>query len=315
MSVFNAPTGPTLDRRTYIGGSVIGALAGMDPHKSALDVWGAMLGLVSDDVGEAAAVGNALERPMLERLYAPKFGIVDLEYPGTQRHPTIDFIGATPDALHTGRAHNVQSKIVGNRQAWRWGEPSEGADALPPEVYCQKQWEMMVFGTRVSDTPALFGTEFCVYREIPYDAELAETLVEIATTFWNVNIVGGEMPSVIGSRDARRVLEGKWKRSTRPMIEQPTSDMVAKAIQYDVVRSEVTRLTKMKEELGAELCKLIGESEGFQTTGLYATWKSKKGSPLWKSIAMELGPTPELIAKYTSDGGRALSVRVKDERE
>ena len=51
---------------------------------------------------------------------------------------------------------------------------------------------------------------------------------------------------------------------------------------------------------------IIGDHDGIEGPWGKVYWRTQKGRPAWKAIAEDLGVTPELIAKHTSDGARVF---------
>lgn len=305
-----APTGPTLPRGSYLGASSIGAVAGLHPYKTPLDVWAQLRGLVVSTSGPEAEVGTELERPILERLYAPRRGVT-LAYPGTVVDAGEPWIGATPDAIADG-AIDVQCKVVGLRQTRRWGNVDEGADAIPPEVLAQVTWEMGVTHTERAHVVALIGTDLRVY-EVALDVELLDALKEIARPFWRDCVIGGAIPDGPDlSGVGRKTVEALYPRALRGMVES-TAHAAKLARRYEQLRRAIDKIEERKEAVANELRLEIGDAEGMQGEWGRARWSERKGSPRWREIAMELGAEsrPDLVARHTGKATRTLDVRMK----
>jgi len=50
-------------RKSFLGASEVAAVCGIDPFKSALDVWASKKGLIMEAQSIAADMGNLFERP------------------------------------------------------------------------------------------------------------------------------------------------------------------------------------------------------------------------------------------------------------
>lgn len=307
---------PTEDRKTYVGGSRIGAIAGLDPYSTALDVWAQMTGMVPEQRATAPMRAGTLFEPAILALYAELRGPMALTQVGTIRHPHRPWHGATPDALRDGR-RNVQAKLVGVGQAHRWSDDEQdGPEGIPPEKLAQVQWEMYVIracglaSAEVTDVVAQFGTEQRVY-EVPRDVEIQEALVEIADAFIDRHVLGGEQPIVTAANaeTARLLLQSRYPREQRGMVDAdgPTSDL---AQAYMAARAAVSVAEGERDRLYVELCARIGDAEGVRGPWGRATWKTRaSGGTDWKGLATELGPTAEQLQKYARRGTRALDVR------
>jgi putative phage-type endonuclease len=284
------PTGPTRDHNGYVGGSDIAALVGASPYKSALDLWAEKTGRVPGFTGnEATEVGDHLERPVLV-LYARRYGIRELTYPGTLTHPLYPHIAATPDAIAGDRS--VQCKVVGVRQAHRWGDVHEGAEGLPPEVLCQVTYERAMVRRTLGidgagvDVVALIGTDLRVYR-FDTDAAFGDDLITIADVFWQRNVLGGAMPEVIesGNMDVLRALFPRVRAGSA--VQPVTTEVEELARAYDAARKRETEAADEKKAAGAKLVALVKDGAGFVSPerGIKVTWPEKAGSTSWKEVA------------------------------
>src|SRR3990167_7930563 len=214
------PTGPTTDRSKTLGASDIGAVAGMNPYRHPIDVWGDKVGLGEHVECEAMAIGSALERPVL-RLWAEREGM-RLRFPGTlspsgYRFRDAPWSSATPDAIVIkGRTRRVaEVKCVGYRAAQRWGEETMGAEGIPPEVFCQVQWQLMVTNLANAIVLALLGTELRVYP-ITRDEGAIIDLLKIGKDFWERFVIPKVMPPPGGSDNARAIIERRFPRPKIP---------------------------------------------------------------------------------------------------
>ena len=128
-------------RRTRVGGSEIGALLGVDPHKTALDVFaGKVLPPVEEEPAPHLAWGHDVERSILA-FHGRQFARI--EEPGTLLHPKHPAICATPDGLGVREGGSRVVLEVKNsqwHQSHRWGEP--GTDDAPLLYVAQVQMEL-----------------------------------------------------------------------------------------------------------------------------------------------------------------------------
>lgn len=280
-------------RKTGIGASEIGAIAGLNPFKGPLDVWARKLGLVEDDAGEAADWGNRLE-PVIAAAYAEREG-VELAECGTLQAPDEPWMLATPDRiiLPTPADALLEIKAPGLRQAHRWGE--QGSDEIPEEYLAQAQWQMEV--TRrakgwlvecVHFAVLLGGQELRRYS-VAYDPELAGSLVEIGREFWERCVLGGEQPTVEGAADSARILAARFPRNLRPLVkvEGEARGMVARLFEARRAREAAE---KEEEAAAAAVKALIADAEGLTCDLGKVTWKCNKDSQKtdWEAVAADL---------------------------
>jgi putative phage-type endonuclease len=307
--VEDVPTGATIDRTTYLGASEIAAVCGVG-YKSALDVWAAKTGLVNDSADTAAShVGKVLERPTLEEIYAPRAG-VHLTYPGTVRHHEEPWIAATPDGIGDERI-DVQCKVVGYRQAHRWGDEAEGIGGVPDEVVLQVHWEMLA--TELQLAHVFFNdTATTEIYTVPRDGALIQDMVEIGRDFWETCVIGRKMPDPVG-RNAKSILERHYGPVRRPLLDAPDGAEAA-ARTYQEASRAAAEAYEVKDEAGNRLRAMIGEAEGFKGDWGKATWKSQAGRVDWKRLAESLEPAKKQVEAFRGPGQRVLRVHLKGER-
>ena len=314
-------------RKTGVGSSDIGAVAGLSPYASPLDVWLQKRGLATVEENEAMRWGTAME-PVIastyerahladgEHLFTP-----DCIWPdsvqGTLQHPEEPWILASPDRvvmhyddrLHGAKRRLVEIKTVSHRSAHHWGDAH---DDVPPWYRAQIEWQMLVTGVTTCDLAALIGgAELRVYR-LTHDPELAAMLVAIGRTFWR-HVEAGTEPPVDGSPAWRAYLEARFPRERGAMLRAtPAAEEIAARLADARARKSAA---EADEELAAnELRAVIGEAAGVEGEGWRATWKApKSGAPKWKDIATELGAEgrPELVARHTAPPTRRFTFTEK----
>lgn len=321
-------TGPTRDHTSYIGGSDIAALAGAHPYKTPLDVWAEKLGKSTFEGNDRTELGDHFERPAIE-LYRRRVGAESIEYPGTLVHPQDPFLGATPDAIRDGN-RDVQCKIVGLNQAHRWGEPEDGPDGVPPEVFLQVHWESWAIKAaldirgEVADVPAVIGTDLRTF-EVPIDWDIVEGLEVLARSFWLKHVKTGLVPEPTGD-ESLDTLRALFPKPMREKLERPTEDVVELVRAYDIARSEEGEAKARKMAAGGRLCLLIGDGLGFEGDGVRVKWPLRPGKVAWKEaaqgyrmLALKFGHTREELDKieksHTGAPARNIDVRIGEKYE
>ncbi len=303
--------GPTVDHSTYLGGSDIAAVVGLSPYGTALDVWARKTGRATFPGNTRTRAGNAFERVILE-LYAAEIG-TELEFPGTL---LSGITGATPDAIGDG-CRVVQAKMVGIRQAERWGAVCLAEDGIPQEVLAQVHYESWhaqkrygtAFGAHVV---AQLGTEQRVYA-VEIDNEFAASLVEAGERFWRDFVVTDRMPIVTGAKNME-TLRCVYKHPNETLRAMSAAELDM-ALQYAGHRNAESAAKKAKEEIGARLCEAIGGdagmSSGYGKGVTRATWKQQRGKIDWEACAKTLGATDKMAEQFRKEPSRTLNVYVK----
>lgn len=253
-------------RKQYLGASEVPAVCGLDPFKTALDVWAIKKGLTKDESSIAADMGNLFEDPLLS-YYAAKHGR-KLVKPGTLTRSDFAWMAATPDSITECR-RNVQVKVVGRWMVDRWD------DGAPDYTQVQCQWEMHVADLGVTDVVAcLGGTDYKEF-EVKRDDEVIGHLVEICSRFWRDHIEGDRMPEVDGSESATRVLGAKFPKPTAGM-EEAVPELVEMALRYKEIGRAVATVKEEQKTLANAMRLAIGDRQGLKWPGGYVSWKTDK---------------------------------------
>ncbi len=252
-------------RRSFLGASDIGAIAGLNPFKDAFDVLNEKMGFQREgDDNEAADWGHRLE-PIVRNWYASEQDIVPITPCGTVRHPQRDWMGATLDSKIIGTRRGLEIKIVGHRMVFDW-DPNDD-EGVPHYVRAQCAWQMAVVDLDEIDVAALLGgTKARVWR-IKRDVQLEDRLLTIGDEFWRKSVLGGVAPAITGISSARAYLEQKYPPLPAPVVigAGPEEETLARALYASrAARDDGEKETRRIQSV---LVKLLGEREGTDLVG------------------------------------------------
>lgn len=189
-------------RKQYLTGTDAGAICGMNPYKSAMQVY---LDKTSPEIetmdNEAMRLGRDLEDYVASRFMeasGKKVRRTNAMYVNDQ-HP---FMMANVDRLVIGERAGLECKTASPYSSDRW------KDGNIPEWYylqCQhyiKTLEMEGWYLAV----LIFGKGF-QYTYIERDEEMLQYLVSIEKDFWENHVQAGVMPSPDGSKGADELIQ------------------------------------------------------------------------------------------------------------
>lgn len=188
------------ERKTYIGGSDIAAICGLNQYKTPLQIY---LEKTRDDINqnelnEAARWGNILEEPIAQE-YSKKTGFnIEIE-PQVIRHPNYSFIAANIDRWANNKKHVLECKTAGFFQGKEWG--LKGSDHIPESYLCQVAYYAAICNVPIVDIAVLIGgQDFRIYT-YNQDQEFEAKLIKIACNFWNNHILKEIPPEPSGISD------------------------------------------------------------------------------------------------------------------
>jgi putative phage-type endonuclease len=256
-------------RATGIGASEIASIVGLNPWRSAHDVWLIKRGLVTEQGNVRTRMGQRVEACVLEE-YTAETG-AKLTFPGTVRHPDNEWMLCTPDGYVDGQ-RVVEVKCVGWRSAGHWGDDE---DAIPDYYRPQCEWQMAVMGVAECHLAAwIGGSDFRIYT-VRRNETLASALIEAGRAFWFDRVIGGEPPAVDGSDGARRMLAELYPRSTKPLLKAtPEHDELADLLARARVAYDEAEASKKAAE--NRLIEAIGDADGIGGNGWKVTYRTSE---------------------------------------
>lgn len=253
-------------RRTFIGASDIGAIAGLNPFHDAFDVLNAKLGYVEEgEDNEASEWGHRLE-PIVRAWYVEQIGGSNPLSPcGTVRHPQYEWAGCTLDSKIVGTRRGLEIKIVGHRMVFDWDTGDD--EGVPHYVRAQAAWQMVVVDLEDIDVAALLGgTQARVWR-IKRDVALEDHLLTLGEAFWRKHVQGGVAPELTASEGVRTYLNGKYPPPPAPVVVGADPDDEKRAAELYEARGTRDMSTEVVKRLQAEMIDRLGKANATDIVG------------------------------------------------
>lgn len=222
-----------------IGGSDIGAIAGLSPYESAITKWAKKTKQIPDDITPSMSMrlGTKLEAPILE-IFSEEHPELEIFTTGTWANKKYDWQRANPDGLYKkqdGTWGIIEVKF--SRDYWT---------EVPQHYRAQVLWYMNVFGIREAKLVALAGSSYQEF-EIEWDSFEADSLVAAAYRF-RESVLKVEMPDWDGSNSTFETI-----RAMNPKIEEGEEHLDELGLRYfDALRefeSAEKTLTEMKSRV------------------------------------------------------------------
>jgi predicted phage-related endonuclease len=266
-------------RLTGIGSSESAAIAGLPAFVKPIEVYQEKTNPTFErEQTFLMRMGHFLEGPNLEIL-SEREG-VKVSSPGTWKHPelpivdTVDGIATYPD----GREVPVEAKLVLPWNAQEFGP--EETDEVPLPYYAQCQHHLWArrqqgFKDDLCLMPVLLGvTEWRLYR-IPWDPELADTLMGHSLAFWQRHVVPRIPPPPDGTKAYTDYLAEKYPQPQKVIVPADNqAEAAAKAYLQAKAASEVAE--KAMTQAANLLRAAVADAEGMTGAGWAATWKADK---------------------------------------
>lgn len=292
-------------RKNGIGGSDAGAILGLSPYKSAVDVYLEKTGSVTEIAdNDAIYWGNVLENTVAQE-YARRTGAAIMRRNAQFQHPEHRHMLANIDRWVAGQKKILECKTAGQYMADKLG-PS-GTDLVPDDYLVQCQHYMIVLGVDVCDLAVLIGgRDFRIYT-IGLDRELADIIIAREYDFWNNHVIAHVPPAPQSVADIESLYPAD---DGQTLVASAEIEMAVTELK--IVKEQIKKLDGLKGE--KELLIKSAMLEKSVLLGIdgapIATWRKAKDSRAFNKSACEK-MHPDIIEQYTVDkpGSRRFLIK------
>jgi putative phage-type endonuclease len=278
-------------RKMGIGGSDVGAICGLNPWASAIDVYMDKLGLKDEKPdNEAMRQGRDLEEYVAWR-FEEATGKKVRRRNAILQHDEYDFMLANIDREIIGENAGLECKTASVYATDKWAD-----DKIPPHYELQCYHYMAVTGAERWYLCCLILNKSLEIRTIERDAEVINQLIDIEKAFWTNNILGKVMPPPDGSKAAGEILRSIYQDSNPDEVIELTG-FDQKLKRYDEIVDLENIIGSEKEQIKQEIMAIMGEAETAYCKDRRITWKKQAGR---KSIDTKLlkAEKPDIYLDY-----------------
>lgn len=261
------------ERKNYLGGTDLAAVCGLNPYRTALDVY---LDKTSDDISEetnaAMRWGNLLE-DVVAKEYAQVTGYdIEIEL-NTIYHPEHKFLGANIDRwvdrwVNNG-THILECKTAGFTKAKEWGD--SGTDQIPESYLVQVAYYAAICDVPKVDIAVLIGgQDFRIYT-YNKNKDLEDKIIKIGVNFWNNHIEKRIPPKCVNTRDTFNL----FPQSHHHEIVAE-SNIMEKLEQLKAAKEEESKIADTIEKLKTDIQEFMRDYDVLidNQGNVIATWKN-----------------------------------------
>lgn len=304
------------ERLKGVGASEVAAIVGLNPFKSAMDVFMEKRGIVPPFAGNTATKwGNKLEDVVrsayLEQMEEGGMPLgLDRTFDGTRTvwKPGTPYF-CTPDAIvyrdlspfgEDGYRWGLECKVRDPRGSDQWGAP--GTDQIPADIAIQCQWSMGVTGIKRWDVAVLLGNkDFRIYS-LTFSPEVWDELETTVAEFWR-QTEAGIAPPLDASEGTQRFLKAVYGTQQDRDLVPATPELEAAMCGLHVLKSEMKAMEEEAATHEAVLKNAIGVHGGLDAPTFRATWNQAKPSLVtdWKAAFYHLVETDETMNAQSTD--------------
>ena len=257
------------ERKTYLGGSDLGAVIGVNKYKTALDVY---LEKTSEFVEEAnnnaTYWGNVLEDVVAQE-YSKRVNLpVEVETK-LLRHPEHEFLAANIDRWVGNKEYVLECKTAGFMMSKEWGE--EGSDSIPESYLIQSAGYASICDVPKVDIAVLIGgQDFRIYT-YERNKEFEEKLIKIACNFWNNHVLKRIPPKCSNLADTFNLFpHGNHKKLTA------SETITQKIYELKTLREQESSIQKAIDALKVDIQEFMQDYDMLLDSNgcVVATWKN-----------------------------------------
>lgn len=261
-----------LDRATYIGGSRVAAVLGLDPYGRTplteyLSIIGEQEGVIDEERRKFFEWRKEWE-PVVIRRVIREFDAKIINVNQRYRDQSYEFFAAEIDGEWSDEdaaMQNLEIKTVhplAFNERGGWGEP--GTSDVPVHYASQAMWGLGVTGRQACVIVAMAGIDTFVFYRIDRDDESIAMMRERCLNFWREHVLKRVPPAPVNAADCQRLA---MRMRGRPV--EADVDMVANIKHLREVKEEL----KVLEGLEGDLKFAISES-------VIRQWGMKIGGPI-----------------------------------
>ena len=278
-------------RQAGIGGSDASCIAGLNPWKSAIQLY---MDKKEEDPQEVKSLrmelGNRLEGLVAE-LFTEETGLKVRNVNGILKNDKYPYALANIDRAIVGEKAFLECKTTNSYALKEWEE------GVPAHYEIQCLHYMAITGATHCYIAALIGNSDFIWHKIERDEETIDYLMQIEKDFWENNIEKDVVPMPDGSDAYSEYLKKKYDKSNGQVIElHLLENGVNKLNRYDEIVADIKALESEKKLIEPEIQFHMEDFEVATVGDRKITWKTSNRNTIdSKKLKSEM---PEIAQQY-----------------
>lgn len=278
-------------RKKGIGGSDAGAICGVNPYRSAMQVYQDKVSEETEETdNEAMRQGREFEDYVARRFMEASGKKVRranaMFY--DEKHP---FMLADVDRLVVGENAGLECKTASPFMADKW---EDGKVPLSYQIQCYHY--MSVMNTDAWYIAVLiYGRDF-KFCKIERDEKILADLIRIEQDFWENHVMRGILPEPDGSELTDSVIAEYYRQSNAQSILLSGFD--ERLLRRQKLTEEIERMETEKRRIEQELKLYLGEAEAAENERYRVSWKNVESIRVDAKRLKE--EKPEIYQQYSS---------------
>ena len=276
-------------RKKGIGGSDAGAVCGLNPYRTAMQVYNDKTSDTIEEIdNEAMRQGREFE-DYVARRFTEATGKKVRRANAMFCHESYPFMLADVDRMVVGENAGLECKTASPFMAEHW---KDGKIPLSYQIQCYHY--MTVCNADAWFIAVLiYGRDFKYYR-LERDESMLADLVRIEQDFWESHVQKRILPEPDGSKLADSVIAEYYKNSVAEIL--PPKGFDDKLRRRQELKEDMEQMEREKKKIEQELKLYLGEAEQAENEQYRVSWKSVSSSRVDEARLKE--EQPEIYAQY-----------------
>lgn len=277
-------------RKTGIGGSDAGALCGLNPYSSPMQLfYDKTTDKIEETDSEAVRIGHDLEDYVAKR-FTEATGLKVRRSNYMYRSAEHPFMIADVDRLVIGEDAGLECKTASAYNADKWKDGD-----IPLHYIMQCYHYMSVLNKKTWYIAAvILGREF-TYRKLVWDDDLIAGLIEAEKNFWYGHILPGTLPGPDGSKICDEVLNRYFHTANKPELLK-LDGFDEKLDRREQIAAKIGKLQEEQKQIEQEIKLCMKDHERAASERYRITWSNVSSTKLdTKRIKEE---QPEIYRDY-----------------
>lgn len=252
------------ERRLGIGGSDVGALFGLSPFLTAMDVYLSKVKEMPDKKSAAKDRGNNEEDGILD-WYQKHSGILIKKPMYSFVHPEHSFLRANLDGLSIDTQIVIEAKSIIASKRSEWGQ--EGTNQIPPHYLLQVAHYCLVCDApeaRLIVKWAPLKEEGKEWKGSPYsvyvykrDERLEKAIIQKAKAFWTNHVLANVPPPVQSLKDCA----SRWPHAIPGTSIEATDEILSLVENLKELKKQEAEIKEKKKEVDIKIKAFFGDNE------------------------------------------------------
>lgn len=292
-------------RKTGIGGSDAGAICGLNPYSSPMNVYKDKISecLEQEETdNESMRQGRDLEEYVAQR-FTEATGLKVRRSNRMYRNRQQPFMIADVDRLIVGEDAGLECKTASAYSADKWKDGE-----VPSHYLIQCYHYMAVTGRRSWYIAVVILGKGFQYTKVSWDDDMIRNLISIESDFWNNHVIPKSMPEPDGSKACDEVLE-RYFHTARKDSSIPLVGFDEKLKRREEIIRLMKKLEQEQKQIEQEIKLYMKDSEMAVSSRYQVIWSNLESARLdTKRIKEE---RPEIYKDFLNvTASRRFTVKV-----